>query len=195
MTPNIQAVIDQLTQEITLRQDIITQLQKVFALPAIAAPQQTQPAKTPKQRVQPLPVNGASRPPKKQTVGLQARIMEVLPVCVSPFDGVLVHAALGDNTVTVTQVQNCLRYAANTGKLKLVTEGRPGFAAKYALKGRAASAAARPAPAARPTQPAQSIEQKIAAALKQRDHARSEGRESIAQMFQDQIDTLQAQLA
>jgi len=200
MNATIQATIEQLTQEISIRQEIIASLRKLFGEAPAQAPvpgKQQLPARQvspfPAIKIKPAEMNG-----HKAARGLQDRIMEVLPVCVSPFDGALVQAALGDRSITVQQVQNALRHAAKIGLLRIVMQGKPGFPAKYELpKAKAAKRAE--LSVVKPSSNGQvnglELERKLKAACEQRDAARTAGRETVAEMFQEEIDKLENQLA
>lgn len=136
---------------------------------------------------------------KAQPNGLGGRVFAVLQTLPAPFDQDSVLQSL-KGEATLDQVRGALGYMKKKGTIKTVEEGKPGHPAKFQLakSGSKTSAAA-------PTKPRShaqgenaatldSLKQKLAAACKQRDHARTNGRDQMVDIFQGDIDRIEKEI-
>lgn len=214
----LELAIEQLVKEIAIRQNAVKALQEV-AQPSLRAgdllvrPDGENPGyrltekgakhlREQKQRVHEVKLGRAAKPKAggERAGSLGARVREACEACTAPFDQADVAREMGKGTTT-GQVRGVLSYLAKTGRLKIVTPGRPGHPGKYALAG-----GRPPTPKTengsapkRVTVPGldadeASLESKLETALKERDQAVSAGQETLGRILQDKVNDLQRRL-
>lgn len=196
MQTDVDKLIGQLESEIATRQTAVASLRAIYGAPATPTAHATN-GESHAKRIVTMARKIISAAGKKPSVpnGLGKIVIEACQQCDVPFDQNMIHRAISKQGIyEMGQVRGALSYAYKKGQLVLVQPGRPGYPAQYRLSAKLKTAKPAPAPAAASKANREDLERKLADALKQRDHARSNGRDTMVDLFQKDIDALEAQL-